>query len=353
MKVTLIVGTVKGGFRFTSKDRRTWRIEEPLFKGWKVTTSARSPAGRWFLGTSSFVYGAAIHVSDDGVKWRQIEKEQAPSYPDGGIHKLTQIWTIQADEDRCLAGVDTAGLFQSNDHGESWQPVSALNDHETRPKWYPGNGGLCAHTILTDARNPDRIWCGISAVGAWRSDDGGASWKLKNDGIRCVIEDKDEKDIGYCVHAMVQDPEDADTIYRQDHTGMYRTKNAGDSWEKIDIGLASWFGFPIAMDPKTKTLFSFPMESDEYRMPVDGKFRVYRSAAGGESWEALGEGLPSEPNYSGVLRGAMAVDALDPCGVYIGSTDGRVYASADLGDTWQALPATLPRVLSVRAYAEE
>jgi photosystem II stability/assembly factor-like uncharacterized protein len=350
-KVRVLVGTEKGAFVFSSdRARRSWQVEGPLFKGWKVTASARSASGRYFLATASQVYGAALHVGEDFKNWSQIE--QGPAYPEGGDHKLNQIWTLFQAPDRLYAGVDSAGLFFSRDDGGTWSPVGGLNDHPTRPKWFPGAGGLCAHSILVDPKRPERIWCGISAVGVWRSEDGGKSWQLKNRGVRQVIEDKDNKELGYCVHRLAQDPDHADIIYRQDHTGMYRTHDGGESWEKAQSGLPSWFGFPIAIDPRTKQLFCFPMESDEYRMPVDGKFRVYRSRDGAGSWEALSRGLPSQPSYAGVLRGAMAVDSLDPAGVYFGTTAGGVFASADGGESWQSLPGTLPRVLSVEPYVE-
>lgn len=372
MTVVVIIGTEKGAFvARAGAERRDWQIEGPLFKGWKVTASGRSPSGRYFLGTASQVYGAAIHTGSDLKSWRQIESgpayaptPAAPAEPvdkadpneewveRARVQKLNQIWTITCGPGRHYAGVDVAGLFSSDDDGETWQPVSALNDHPSRSSWFPGAGGLCAHAVLVDPNRPQSIWCGMSAVGVWRSDDGGKSWFGKNTGVRCLAEDKDYPQIGYCVHGLAQDPADPKTLYRQDHTGMYRTRDGGDHWERIERGLASWFGFPIAIDPHTRTLFAFPMESDEYRLPVDGKFRVYRSRDGGDTWEAAHRGLPDTPVYAGVLRGAMAVDGLDPAGVYVGSTSGDVFVSADRGESWQALPCRLPRVLSVRAYAE-
>jgi len=352
MRIVTLIGTEKGAFLGRSDvHRRDWTIEGPLFKGWRVTAAARTPSGRYLLATASQVYGPALHASPDLSNWKQIE--QRPAYPEGSDRKLNQIWTIRCTPNRHYAGVDVAGLFTSDDDGESWTPVRALNDHPTRGSWFPGAGGLCAHVVLVDPHRPERIWCGISAVGVWRSDDGGTSWRAKNQGVRCVIEDKDTSEIGYCVHGLAQDPDDADIIYRQDHTGMYRSRNAGDSWERIENGLPSWFGFPITIDPRTKSLYAFPMESDEYRMPVGGRFAIYRSRSGGDSWQPLTEGLPREPTYAGVLRGALAVDGLDPTGVYVGSTAGDVFASADAGETWQRLPVRLPRVLSVAAFVED
>jgi hypothetical protein len=352
MGVRVFVGTEKGAFLCSAgADRRKWEIEGPIFKGWKVTASGRSPSGRYFMATGSQVYGAALHTSPDLRNWSQIEK--GPAYPEGGDRKLNQIWTLNCRKDRHYAGVDTAGLFVSEDDGESWQPVEGLNDHPTRASWFPGAGGLCAHVVLRHSKRPNQVWCGISAVGAWRSDDGGRTWLPKNQGVRCVIPDQVSPEIGYCVHGLAQDPDDPDTIYRQDHTGMYRTRNAGDEWQRIEEGLPSWFGFPIAIDAKSGTLFSFPMESDEYRLPVGGQCRVYRSRTKGDSWEPTSAGLPQGPYYGSVLRGAMAVDGLDPVGVYVGSTAGDVFVSADAGESWQQLGTRLPRVLSVAAYVEE
>ena len=350
MGVVVIVGTEKGAWVCRSADRVSWQVEGPLFKGWKATCSARTPSGKYLVGTASQVYGAALHISDDLKEWRQIEA--GPAYPEEGERKMNQIWTLTTGPERHWAGVDQAGLFTSDDDGESWQPVSALNDHPTREAWFPGAGGLCAHVVIVHPSNSQRVWCGISAVGVWRTDDGGASWKAQNEGVRAVIEDKKHPEIGYCVHGLALDPDDPDTIYRQDHTGMHRSADAGDTWTKAADGLPSLFGFPVAVDPKSKSLYCFPMESDEYRMPVDGRFQIYRSRDGAANWEALGEGLPAGPTYAGVLRGAMAVDGLDPGGVYVGATNGSVFASANGGDIWAAMPFQAPRVISVEAYVE-
>jgi photosystem II stability/assembly factor-like uncharacterized protein len=352
MGVTALVGTDRAGFLVRSDTKRSsWTIDGPLFKGWKVTASARDAGGRYYAATASMVYGPAIHVSDDLENWRQIEN--GPVYEKDSGRKLNQVWTIVPGPDgRVWAGVDEAGLFVSDDRGESWQPVPGFNEHESRPNWFPGAGGLCAHAILVDPVNPKRIWVGVSAVGVFRSDDGGESWTLKNEGIPAVVEDKERKDIGRCVHGLVADPDDPDTIYRREHNGMFRSHDGGESWERIEEGLGSWFGFPIAMDRNTKSIFVVPLESDEYRTPLKGKFQVYRSRNGGDSWEPLSKGLPQEHAYMGVLRGALDVDHLSPCGVYLGSTAGDVFVSNDAGDTWQQIPATFPRILSVSVFAD-
>lgn len=350
-RVTVVVGTAKGGFVVESDpDRRRFRVKGPFFKGWKVTAIARTADGTWLAGTASDVYGSTIHRSRDLDEWTQVKN--GPSYPDGGDARLTQIWTIVPGQDCHYAGVAEAGVFRSRDGGESWEPVAGLNGHRSRAAWVPGNGGLCAHSILADPRNGQRLWCGISAVGVFRSDDGGTTWEPKNAGVPVIIEDKDHKDIGYCVHAIVQDPRDRATIYRQDHRGMFRTRDGGDSWQRIENGLASGFGFPLALDRRNGALYSVPLESDEYRLPKDGCFRVFRSTDRGDSWHPLTQGLPAQHYYGIVLRAAAATDDLEPCGVYVGTTVGDVFVSSDGGERWSALPAKFPRILCVAAFPD-
>jgi hypothetical protein len=347
----VVLGTDKGVFLLRGDPaRKTWSLEGPLFKGWRATAAARSKNGRWYLGLASEVWGAAIHTSDDLKHWRQIEN--GPAYPSGGDRRLEQIWRITAAGDRLYAGVADAGLFRSDDDGASWQPLPGLNEHPTRSAWQPGGGGLCAHSIVVDPKHPERMWCGISSVGVFRSDDDGDSWTTMNDGVKVIIEDEKIKDVGFCVHALALDPDDASRIYRQDHTGMYRSENAGGRWEHCQNGLPSTFGFPLVVDPRTGALFCFPQESDEYRIAPGGHFRVYCSRDRGDSWEALSRGLPPEGAFAGVLRGAMAVDGLDPCGVYVGSTSGSLHVSNDCGESWTTLPYLLPRIFCVEAFGE-
>ena len=350
MAVTAIVGTSKAAFLLRGDDaRREWKIEGPLFKGWKVTATTRDQAGRYFAATASDVYGPALHVSEDLKSWRQLENGPAWSKDD---RKLTQIWTLVPGPDRLYAGVDEAGLFASDDGGDSWQSIESLNEHATRSAWFPGAGGLCLHAILIDPRDPKRLWCGISAVGVFRSEDGGKTWDLKNDGIPPVVEDKDHKELGRCVHGLVADPDDANTIYRREHNGMFRSHDGGESWERIENGLASWFGFPIALDRTTRAIYVVPLESDEYRLPPEGQLSVYRSRNGGDSWESLRKGLPQENCYAGVLRSAMVVDHMKPCGVYLGTTAGTLHVSNDDGESWTQLPCTLPRILSISVFTD-
>ena len=371
MGFALLVGTNKGAALLRADaSRQSWAINALRFKGWIVTAATRDHGGRYYVGVTSDVYGAAILTSDDFSDWRQLET--APRYQptdlgnamhnrvigatdpmgrlDAKSRNVDQIWRLHAVDDAVYAGVSEAGLFRSDDRGKSWEPVRGLNEHATRADWLPGFGGLCAHSILTDPGDPARIWVGISAAGVFRSDDGGETWAGKNDGVATSE--------GFCVHALTHDPEHPDVIYRQDHRGMYRSRDAGDSWQLIENGLPiaqlaenhrCAFGFPIAMDPASNAVYAVPLEGDNFRFPPGGKLRVYRTQDGGEHWEPLSRGLPDD-SYASVLRGAMAVDALDPCGVYFGTTAGTLYASRDGGNSWAQIPCVLPRILCVEAF---
>jgi hypothetical protein len=371
MGVVVVVGTAKGAALLRAgAGRDAWSVEALLHKGWLVTAAARDAAGRTYLGVTSDVYGASILASDDLVSWRQLES--APRYAAGdpgnpghnrilgatdplgrfqaGGRHVDQIWRLCAAGDALYAGVSEAGLFRSDDRGKTWEPVRGLNDHPSRAGWVPGLGGLCAHSILVDRRRPERIWVGISAAGVFRSDDGGRSFAPKNDGIA--------PGEAFCVHCLAHDPDAADLIYRQDHRGMYRSRDGGDTWEPIENGLPPGelsegrrcaFGFPVALDPRSRTVYSVPLEGDNFRFPHGGRLRVYRTRDGGERWEPLERGLPANC-YANVLRGALAVDGLDPCGVYLGTTAGTVYASRDGGESWSTISCTLPKVLCVAAF---
>ena len=350
MGIRLLVGTAKGGFWITSSDRAHWQVSGPFFKGWKVTAGLRMADGRYVIGVASDVYGPALHVTEDLETWSQIEN--GPAYPDGGDRQLRQIWTLEEDRGVVWAGVQQAGLFRSRDGAATWEPVSGLNEHQTRSAWVPGAGGLCAHALLFDRDDPNRMWCGISAVGVFRSDDGGHTWHPKNEGVTTVLEDETYKDIGRCVHGLAQDPEQPGHLYRQDHSGMYRSRDGAESWTRNEEGLPAAFGFPIAIDAATKTLFVAPQQSDEYRLPVGDRLQVFKSTDLGDTWRSASDGLPTAHSFGTVLRGAMAVDDLSPGGVYVGTTSGTMHASADLGASWSNLPVTLPRVFHVSAWVE-
>jgi photosystem II stability/assembly factor-like uncharacterized protein len=348
--VQLIVGTVKGGFVARSDaERRTWSLAGPFFKGWKVTAVGRLPSGRFLVATASDVYGPALHETADFASFRQIE--DGPAWPKGGERRMNQIWTlVPGGGARVWAGVDEAGLFLSEDEGRSWRGVEGLNEHPTRAGWAPGAGGLCAHHVLVDPVAPEHVWCGISAVGVFESEDGGASWRTRNEGVTIALEDREHPGIGYCVHALQHDPARPERIWRQDHRGMYRTSDGGESWERIEEGLPSGFGFPLARDRRTGALFALPLESDEYRVPPGGRLGVYRSTDDGSSWHDASDGLPRANVWAGVLRHALVADSLDPCGLYLGTTAGTLHVSADGGERWTTLPCTLPRILTLAAH---
>lgn len=369
MAVALIVGTKKGAVVLTSEDRKSWTQKIALL-GWAVTASARDDRGRVYAAVTHDVYGPSILASDDLENWRQLGA--APRYKPGetgnaehirivasgdfmGKYKdaprlVDQIWTLHFAHGTLYAGVSEAGLFASRDRGKSWQPVDGFNDHPSRDAWIPGFGGLGAHTILSDANDPARLWVGVSSAGFFRTDDGGRTWSQKSDGI--------PGETGQCVHHVAHDAQDASVLYRQEHRGVFMSRNGGDSWEKIEDGLPvselsegtrCSFGFPIVMDRRTGRVFVVPLEGDNFRVPRDGRLSVYRSLRGGP-WEPLRNGLP-ETSLEGVLRGAMSADQLDPGGIYFGTTSGAVYGSADTGDSWSAITRDLPRILSVEAYA--
>ena len=371
MGVVVLVGTDKGGALLRSDERRErWDVGPLAFQGWRVTAAARDAGGRTYVGVATEAFGNAILASDDLVSWDEVgvprydadargnadHNRQITALDPGGEARhpgryVDQIWKLHCVDGAIYAGVSEAGLFRSTDRGKSWQPVVGLNEHPSRPDWIPGFGGLCLHAILTDARNPERIWAGISSAGVFRSDDGGRTWQPKNEGVP-VSE-------GICVHGLGHDPENADRIYRQDHRGMFLTEDGAERWTRIETGLPQGelsegarcaFGFPVEVDPATGTAFAFPLAGDDLRYAPDGRLRVYRTREDGRSWEAPARGLPEEPRYTSVLRGAMAVDGLDPCGVYVGTTSGHVFASADRGESWRELPATLPKILCVEAF---
>ncbi len=356
-RVLVMAGTAKGAFFcWSDESRREWRVEGPLLKGWEVNdlrVDLRGGEPVIWAAVGSYVYGPTVRVSRDlGRTWTQIEK--GPAYAEDAGRKLERVWTVvpgrTGEPGTLWAGVAEAGLFVSRDGGESWSEVPGLNEHPTRPSWSPGAGGLCCHTILLDPANPARSWVGISAVGVFRSDDGGATWQVKNEGLPIAVPSKEHPEVGSCVHKMVVAPDDPSRLYQQNHQGVFRSLDAGDTWQRIEEGLPGIFGFPMVMHPgDSRTLYILPLESDEYRFFPGGAAAVYRSRDGGDSWQRLAAGLPAENGWTGVLRGAMAADGLGPCGVYFGTAGGQIFASADEGESWRALPVLLPRIASIGA----
>lgn len=344
MSIVLAVGTMKGAW-FARREASEWRLSGPFLKGWQVNTFGRTADGAYLLTTGSSWYGAAVHRSDDLDQWTQVVA--GPAYEEDGP-KLDQIWTLAQANGTLLAGVAEAGLFRSEDGGATWTAVAGFNEHPTRPGWQPGLGGLAAHRILVDPNDPTHMWVGVSAVGVFETTDDGATWDLRNDGVPNASPNEEYPGIGYCVHCLVADPSDAETIWRQDHRGVFRTSNGGRNWERIETGLPAGFGFPIDRDPLTGRLFVVPLESDEFRLPVKGEFAVYASDDNGDSWFRAGSSPRS--GYDGVLRDAMAIDGAG--GVYVGSTSGRVAFSSDSGDHWDEIDETFPRILSLHAFTD-
>jgi photosystem II stability/assembly factor-like uncharacterized protein len=339
MGVVLAIGTEKGGFLVRDPVGEA-RLEGPLFPGWRVTSFGVTGAGSYLAALASNWFGVSIHRSADLQTWDQSVE--------GPVHDgrpLEQVWTFADAGDRIYAGVAEAGLFTSDDDGVTWAPVDAFNRFAGHEDWAPGFGGLAAHRVLTAG---DSVWVGVSAVGVFRSDDRGATFRRCDDGVTVVVEDR--PDPGYCVHGLAQDPDRPARMWRQDHTGVYRSHEGGGRWERIEEGLPAPFGFPIVRDGSTGRLFVVPLESDENRLPVGGRLAVYRSDDDGDSWSVSGTGWPEAPTYTGVLRGAMDGDGEG--GVFFGTTGGSVWATADAGDSWRPLEVSLPRILTVDVLAE-
>ncbi|MGI8587331.1 MAG: WD40/YVTN/BNR-like repeat-containing protein [Chloroflexia bacterium] len=356
--VTLLVGTNKGAFFFQSDaDRRDWQMTGPHLDGWEIySLCGDSRAGeRVFAGTSHFVYGPTIRVSEDmGATWTQVEA--SPRYTEESGHTLNRIWQIvpghATEPDTLYAGVEEAGLFVSRDSGTTWDEVTGLTQHPTRDEWAPGNGGLCLHTILPDPTDPRRMWVGISAVGVFRTDDGGQTWKVCNEGLPQAVTGVRTQEVGRCVHKLALDPHTPDTLYCQFHGGVFKSTDAADSWQPIENGLPSNFGFPMGIS-KAGDLFVIPLESDAQRHVTDGLLRVYRSSDHGATWAPSGHGLPDQPHYVGVLRDALAVDSLDPAGIYFGTSMGELFYSPDSGESWSRLPGQFPRITSIKTWVRD
>ncbi|HZT37794.1 MAG TPA: sialidase family protein [Bryobacteraceae bacterium] len=383
-RVRVLVGTRKGAFILESDGKRQkWEIRGPYFAGWEIYHMKGSPADpdRIYASQSSGWFGQIIQRSDDGGKsWHQPgtpagETKTAEGMPKGESNKFVydtgtapltthqfydgtqhpwefkRVWHVEpglTDPDTVYAGVEDAALFCSTDGGKSWRELSGLRGHGTGPKWQPGAGGMCLHTILLDPSHSGRMYVAISAAGAFRTDDGGQSWKPINRGLHSNYIPDPNAEVGHCVHRIAMHGSRPNTLYMQKHWDVMRSDDAGDSWQEVSGNLPTDFGFVIDVNSnEPETIYVVPIKSDSEHYPPEGKLRVYRSRTGGNEWEPLTNGLPQSHCYVNVLRDAMAVDALDKCGVYFGTTGGQVYASADGGDTWSAIVRDLPAVLSV------
>ncbi len=362
--VRVLVGTKKGAFILTSDGKRQqWKVDGPLFGGWEIYHVKGSPIdpNRIYAAQATDWFGQVVHRSDDGGKtWETVGNEfvyegEAGTHQwyDGSPHpwEFKRVWHLEpslTDPDTVYAGVEDAAIFRSTDGGMTWKELPGLRGHSTGSSWQPGAGGLCLHTILIDPKNPDRLFVAISAAGAFRSDDGGLSWKPITKGLRSEYIPEPEAEIGHCVHRIALHPSRPDVLFMQKHWDVMRSDDAGDNWYEVSGNLPSDFGFVVDVHAhEPETVYVLPIKSDSEHYPPEGKLRVYRSRNGGNEWEALTNGLPQEDCYHNVLRDAMAVDSHDPCGIYFGTTGGQVYASADAGDNRTAVVKDLPRVLSV------
>jgi len=385
--VRVLVGTRKGAFILTSDGKRQkWDVSGPHFAGWEMYHLKGSPAdpNRIYASQTSGWFGQIIQRSDDGGKtWHQPGtppgEPAAPAGPpkgdsnkfaydaspetgkpltthqwyDGTQHpwEFKRVWHLEpslTDPNTVYAGVEDAAIFRSTDGGENWKELPGLRGHGTGPKWQPGAGGMCLHTIILDPSNPQRMWIAISAAGAFRTDDGGKTWKPINRGLRSQYIPDQDAEVGHCVHHVAMHPSRPGVLFMQKHWDVTRSDNAGDEWKEVSGNLPTDFGFAIDVHAhEPETIYVVPIKSDSEHFVHEGKLRVYRSRTGGNEWEALTKGLPQKDCYVNVLRDAMAVDSLDKCGIYFGTTGGQVYASADAGDSWNPIVRDLPAVLSV------
>ena len=363
-KVRVLVGTRKGAFVLTSDaSRKSWKVDGPHFAGWEIYHVKASPAdpNRVYASQSSSWFGQVMHQSDDGGKtWETVGNQflydgtpGTHKWYDGSPHpwEFKRVWHLEPsldDPEHLYAGVEDAALFESKDGGKSWAELPALREHRTASEWAPGAGGMCLHTIVIDPKDKDRIFVAISSAGAFRSDDAGQSWRPINKGLRSNYIPDQDAEVGHCVHRIAMHPSRPDVLFMQKHWDVMRTDDGGESWREISGNLPTDFGFVIDVNSNDPdTVYVVPITSDSLHYVMDGKLRVYRSKTGGDDWEALTKGLPQRDCYVNILRDAMAVDALDPCGVYFGTSGGQVYASPDGGDTWSAIARDLPAVLSV------
>lgn len=379
--VRVLVGTRKGAFVCTSDEgRKDWKIEGPHFGGWEIYHVKGSPANpdRLFASQSSSWFGQIIQRSDDGGRtWsppgsREEDLVSEHGFPKGesnkfvydgipGTHRwydgtphpweFKRVWHLEpslTDPNHVYAGVEDAALFESKDGGVTWSELSGLRQHTTGKDWQPGAGGMCLHTILVDPNAPNRMWVAISAAGCFKSEDAGKTWKPANKGLVSNFMPDPEAEVGHCVHRIAMHASRPNTLFMQKHWDIMRSDDGGDNWTEVSGNLPTDFGFPIdvhAHDPET--VYVVPIKSDSEHYVPDGKLRVYRSKTGGGEWEALTNGLPQENCYVNVLRDGMAVDDLDECGVYFGTTGGQVYVSPDGGDNWNPIGEFFPAVLSV------
>lgn len=363
-KVRVLVGTRKGAFVLSADGKREqWEVSGPHFGGWEIYHVKGSPVdpNRLYASQSSGWFGQLIQRSNDGGKtWEPAGNKfvydgvaGTHQWYDGTPHpwEFKRVWHIEpslTDPDSVYAGIEDAALFHSSDGAQTWQEISGLRSHGSGPRWQPGAGGMCLHTIILDPSGPNRIFIAISAAGAFRTDDGGKTWRSINRGLNSKFLPDPTAEVGHCVHHIAMHRARPGVLFMQKHWDVMRSDNAGDSWQEVSGNLPTDFGFAIDVHAhEPETVYIVPIKSDSEHFPPDGKLRVYRSRTGGNDWEPLTKGLPQQDCYVNVLRDAMAVDSLDSCGIYFGTTGGQVYASPDAGESWAPIVRDLPAVLSV------
>jgi photosystem II stability/assembly factor-like uncharacterized protein len=362
--VRVLVGTRKGAFVLEADGRRDrWNVSGPFFGGWELYHLKASPAdpNRIYASQGSGWFGQLIQRSNDGGKtWEPVGNKfeydgvtGTHQWYDGTAHpwEFKRVWHLEpslTDPDTVHAGVEDAAMFRTTDGGQTWHELAGLRNHGSGKHWQPGAGGLCLHTILPDPKDPKRMVIAISAAGAFRTDDSGETWQPINRGLKSEGIPNPTAEVGHCVHHIAMHRSRPQTLFMQKHWDVMRSDDGGESWREVSGNLPSDFGFPIDVHAhEPETIYVVPIKSDSEHYPPDGKLRVYRSRSGGNEWEPLTKGLPQENCFVNVLRDAMAVDSLDPCGIYFGTTGGQVYASANGGDTWAPAVRDLPPVLSV------
>jgi len=360
--VLLLVGTMKGAFVLRSDGaRENWEVGGPYFPGRAIYAFAyddRNGRKRLWTAVNSSYWGSYLSASDNfGESWSEPETYNI-KFPEGADSSVKQIWQISLghkdEPDTLYCGVEPAALFKSTDAGATWSLEKGLYDHPHRPLWQPGGGGLCLHTILPDPDNSKRMHIAISTGGVYRTDDGGANWQPRNVGVRAQFLPPDQwyPEFGQCVHKIVSHPSNPDRIFLQNHWGLYRTDDAGDSWKDIANGVPSDFGFALEIDNQDpNTAFIVPLESDEFRCTPEGKLRVYRTRNAGDSWEPLANGLPQENAFETVLRDAMTGDQSQPMGLYFGTRNGKLFGSSNTGESWRSITEGLPAITCVKSAA--
>ena len=366
--VRLLVGTRKGAFVVTSDGKRErWEVTGPHFGGWEIYHLKGSPAdpNRMYASQGTGWFGQLIQRSSDGGKtWEPVGNkfvyDGVPGthlWYDGTPHpwEFKRVWHLEpslTDPDTVFAGVEDAAMFRTVDGGQTWQELPGLRNHGSGSRWQPGAGGLCLHTIVLDPSNAKRMFIAISAAGAFRTDDAGATWRPINQGLKSQQIPDPTAEVGHCVHRIAMHPSRPRVLFMQKHWDVMRSDDAGESWHEVSGNLPTDFGFVIDVHAhEPETVYVVPIKSDSEHFPLDGKLQVFRSTTGGNEWEPLTKGLPQKDCYVNVLRDAMGVDSLDKCGVYFGTTGGQVYASNDAGDTWNAIVRDLPAVVSVEVQS--